>query len=96
MQQNILESLSGRVLPTLRVIQPPNVQVYIDSMLRRRELDEDTKVSEFFGFFITGGLVFYWVAALEMVVKGFNDIVGVHWFQDDSGVLYSHQEMFLD
>lgn len=26
-----------------------------------------------------------------MVVKGFNDIVGVQWFQDDSGVLYSHQ-----
>lgn len=40
--------------------------------------------------------MFYWIAALEMVVKGFNDIVGVHWFQDDSGVLYSHQEMFLD
>ena len=40
--------------------------------------------------------MFYWIAALEMVVKGFNDIVGVHWFQDDSGVLYSHQNMFLD
>lgn len=76
--QNILEFLNLDALPTLPVIQPPNAQVYIDSMLRRRELDEDLKwLDRFFG----NGC------------QGVHNIVGVQWFQDDSGVLYSHQKL---
>lgn len=74
-----IEFLNLKALTTLPVIQPPNSQVYIDSMLRRRELDEDLKwLDRFFG----NGC------------QGVHNIVGVQWFHDESGLLYSHQKLY--